>query len=377
LADLGAEVIKVEPPDGDLTRLMVPRIGGMSVYYVQYNAGKRCVSIDLTRDEGRELLLRMVERADIVLENYRSDVLGRLGLGYDVLSARNPRIILASISGWGHGNSRSRQGAFAVTIHAEAGLTATVARTRGDEVPRNDPLAHADVYGGLHALAALLAALHQRHRTGRGQAVEVSMAESMLTAHDIASVELSGRDPDEGFRAGQHRTPIYRLATGRAVCVGLDPTTVGGFDVWCRAMDRSDLTCDPRFATPGDRQRNRSDLDEVLGSWVATFDTAAELESAMGDSSVLAAEVRSVAELAGTPWASERGALVDVALDGGEVVRVPQSPWRFSDAEGGVRPVVGFRGQHNREVLRDLLGLGNEELDALETSGVLSDRVPR
>jgi CoA:oxalate CoA-transferase len=375
LADLGAEVVKVEPPAGDLTRTMVPRVDGMSIYYAQYNAGKRCVSIDLSRPEGREVFLRLVERADVVLENYRPDVMARLGLSYDVLAERNPRIILASISGWGHGNHRSDQGAFAATIHAEVGVTATTARARGDASPRNDALSHADVYGGLHALAALLAALHQRHRTGRGQAVEVSMAESTLVAHDLASVELSGREPDEGFRAGQHRSPVYALATGRGVCVTLDPTTDGGFELWWKAMDRRDLAGDERFATAAARARHRPALDAELAAWVATFADAAALEAAIGVSSVMAAEVSTVSEVAGGDWARERGAFVDVEV-GSTVVPVPQAPWRFSDADSGVRPSVGFRGEHNRQVLTGLAELSDDEVDALVADGVVSDRVP-
>src|SRR4051812_25640327 len=196
LADLGAEVIKIEPPGGDLTRSIVPRVDGMSAYYVQYNVGKRCVSIDLTRPEGRELLLRMVEHADVVLENYRPEVMARLGLTFEALVERNPKIIVASISGWGHGNSRSDQGAYASAIHAETGVTSAVAKRRGeDDHPRNDPLSHADVYTGLNALGALLAAVHLRDRTGAAQAVEVSMAESMLVVNDLASCELTGEDP--------------------------------------------------------------------------------------------------------------------------------------------------------------------------------------
>ena len=267
LADLGADVIKVEPPDGDLTRTILPRLDGMAAYYVQYNAGKRCVSMDLTKPAARELLLRMVERADVVLENFRPDVMGRLGLSYDVLAARNPRVILASISGWGHGNARSRQGAFASAVHAETGITELVARRRGEgDRPRNDPVSHADVYGGLQALVGLLAALHQRERTGRGQAVEVSMAEATLTAHDLASVELSGMEPDVGFRGGQHWSAVYRLRTGRHVSITIDAANDGGFDLLVAASGRTDwrATCaspPPRRArstAPRSRTRSRS-----------------------------------------------------------------------------------------------------------------------
>ncbi|MCC6434042.1 MAG: CoA transferase [Acidimicrobiales bacterium] len=377
LADLGAEVIKIEPPDGDLTRAIVPRVDGMSAYYVQYNAGKRCVSLDLSRPEGRDVLLRMVEKADIVLENYRPDVMGRLGLGYDVLAAHNPRIILASVSGWGHGNARSNQGAYASAIHAEAGITEMVARRRGEsDHPRNDPMSHSDTYGGLHALAAVLAALHMRDRTGRGQAVEVSMAESTLVVNDMAANELTGQDPMTGFKGGQNWSAIYPLRSGRHVNVTIDATTRGGFGMWCKATGRPELADDPRFATEEDRVANRGALEAEIGRWVAGFDTAAELEAAIGVSTVLAAEVRTVPELAATDWAAERGAFVPIDVGRGNEVTVPQAPWRFSDADSGVKPFAGFRGEHNREVLADLAGVDDTELARLVADGVISDRVP-
>lgn len=376
LADLGADVIKVEPPGGDLTRSIVPRVEGQSVYFVQYNVGKRCVSIDLASEAGVELFMQLVERADVVLENYRPDVMARLGLTYEALAERNPRIIVASISGWGHHNSRSAQGAYAASIHAEVGVTAGVAAARDDD-PRNDPLSHADVYGGLHCLAALLAAVHHRDVTGRGQAVEVSMAESTLMANDSAPAELSGIDVTEGFRAGQHRTPVYRLSTGRGVAITIDPTTPAGFETFWRAMERPELAEDERFATSAARIANRAPYDEVIGAWIATIDDAATLERRLANSTVLAAEVRTVPELASTPWAAERGAFVEVPVGDTATVRVTQSPWRFSDGETGVRPVIGYRGQHNREVLRDLLGLSDARIDELEAQGVVSDRPPR
>lgn len=377
LSDLGAEVIKVEPPDGDLTRAIVPRVAGMSVYFVQYNVGKQCVSLDLTDPAGRELFLRMVEQADVVLENYRPEVMARLGLTYDDLVARNPRIILASISGWGHGNSRSSQGAYASAIHAETGVTEMVARRRGEgDAPRNDPMSHADTYSGLHAVAALLAALHMRDRTGEGQAVEISMAESTLVVNDLAAAELTGEDPQVGFRGGQNWSGIYRLSDGRHVNITIDCTTDGGFGTFCRAAERPDWREDERFRTVTDRVANRAALEAEIGAWVARFASAAELEAAIGVSTVLAAEVRTVAELAGTAWAAERGAFVDVELGQGDAIRVPQAPWRFSAAASGVRPEVGFRGEHNRVVLRRLLGLDDAELDRLEADGVISARVP-
>ncbi len=376
LADMGARVIKVEPPAGDLTRSMVPRVDGMSAYFAQYNAGKKCVSVDLTVETGRDLFLQMVERCDVVLENYRPDVLERMELGFEALRERNPQIILASVSGWGHGNSRSLQGAFASTIHAEAGVTEMVARRR-DGVLRNDPMSHADTYTGLHALSAVLAALHARNRTGEAQQVEVDMAESTLTVNDLASVEMTGEDPDVGFRAGQNWSAIYEMASGRHVNITLDVTTNGGFEIIQTAMGRPDLADDPRFAEIESRIAHRGELEGIVADWVQGFETAAEVEAAIPESSVLGAEVRTVAELAETDWARERGAFVEVDTGRGEMVTVPQSPFRFRDAPTGVGDEAHYRGQDNRAVLAEFLGLGEAELDALEADAVISSRPPR
>ena len=376
LSDLGARVIKVEPPDGDLTRLLIPRVDGQSAYYVQYNAGKECVSIDLDGSAGRELFLQLVPHADIVLENYRPGVMDRLGIGYDHLTEVNPGVILASVSGWGHNNARSDQGAFASAIHAEAGVTEMVARRRGEE-PRNDPMSHADTYTGLHALGAVLAALHLRSRTGQGQKVEVSMAESTLMVNDLAAIEMTGQDPSAGFKGGQNWSPVLRMANGRYVSITIDITTNDGFRYIVEAMERPDLAEDPRFAIIEDRVANRDALTEILAEFIATFDDAAAVEAAIGPRGVLAAEMRTVPELAATDWAAERGAFVDIDTGRGEMITIPQSPWRFQNVDAGVAAFVGYRGQHNREVLTDLLGLSASELDVLENESVISSRPPR
>lgn len=377
LSDLGADVIKVEPPDGDLTRATKPRQDSMAVYFVQANVGKRCVSIDLGTDDGRDLFLRMVERADIVLENYRPGVMDRLGLGYDALSAVNPRIILASVSGYGHGNSWSHRGAFAAAVQAETGLTADIAKRR-DTTPRNDPASQADVYGGLHALAAILAAVHHRDRTGQGQAVEVDMAEATLVANDMTAINLrSDQDVTDGFRSGSNWPPCYRLSTGRWVCITMDPAVNGGFRAMLRALGRAELADDPRFATMEGRLEHEGELHGMMADFVARFDTAADVEAAIGISTVLVADVRTATEIQDTDWARERGAFVDVPVrPGGTPVTVPQAPWRFGDSPSGAKPSVGFRGEHNREVLGEVFGIDARDLDDLEARGVISHRLP-
>lgn len=377
LSDLGADVIKVEPPDGDLTRTTKPRQDSMAVYFVQANVGKRCVSIDLGRPEGRELFLSMVEKADIVLENYRAGVMDRLGLGYEVLAAVNPRIILGSVSGYGHDNVWSHRGAFAAAVQAETGVTADIARRR-DAAPRNDPLSQADVYGGLHALAAILAAVHYRERTGEGQAVEVDMAEATLVANDMTAINLrDDSDVNDGFRSGSNWPPCFQLSTGRWVTVTADPAVGGAFGLWTKAMDRRDLREDPRFETMESRMEHADALYDLIAEWVATFETAAEVEAAIGISNVLVADVRTAEEIRGTDWAEDRGAFIDVPLKpGGAPVTVPQAPWRFSKATSGTVPTVGFRGEDNRSVLSEVFGIADQQLDELEANEVISDRLP-
>src|SRR5690606_21482633 len=173
--------------------------------------------------------------------------------------------------------------------------------------------------------------------TGEAQAVELWMSQSMLASNDVVSSQLTGANPPHGFRAGQNWSPIFTLAIGRKVNITLDSTTNGGFQTWCKAMDRPDLAEDPRFADIIDRVRHRAELEAEIAPWVARFEDAAALEAAIGVSTVLAAEVRTPAELAETRWAEERGAFVDVDTGRGETVRVPQSPWRFRGAEAGVK----------------------------------------
>src|SRR6202035_287795 len=176
LLDLGAEVIKLEPPGGDLSRKAFPSQGQVSGYYAQQNAGKRNVSIDLNAPGALEVALRLCDRADVIVESFRPGTLAAFGLGYDSVAERNPRIVYASITGYGqHGPWRSRS-AYAPTVQAETGITATTAEhfRRAGEL-RSDSLSHADVYSGLHAAIAILACLTDRERTGQGQYIDVAM----------------------------------------------------------------------------------------------------------------------------------------------------------------------------------------------------------
>jgi CoA:oxalate CoA-transferase len=373
LVDLGADVVKVEPPDGDLTRFFRPRAGSMALYHAQQNCGKRNLSADLHRPQAVELMLRLVERVDVVVENFRPGVMDRMGLGYAATSARNPRLVYASISGFGqHGASAGRR-AYADIIHAEMGMTEMLERS---ESHRDNPFNHADTYTGLECLAGVLAALFQRERTGRGQHVDVAMAETMLAVNEWASRELAGGAEDPYSPAGGRATPVLTTADGRRVVVTGNLVTRGVFESWCACIGRPELLDDPRFATGEARLENRGALVAELQVWAGGLDSPETLERALAPARLAAGVVRSVEEAGSGAWARERGAVVEVDDRSGGRMRLPNSPWRFSGARTGVRGVPAYRGEHNREVLAELLGMGAEEVDALEADGVLSSRLP-
>jgi crotonobetainyl-CoA:carnitine CoA-transferase CaiB-like acyl-CoA transferase len=176
LQDLGAEVIKVEPPSPDVSRFAFPSTDGMSGYYAQQNAGKRNVSINLNIPGAYDLALKLCDTADVVVENFRAGTLGFFGLDYETLSKRNPRLIYASITGYGQGGPWRSRMAYAPTVQAEAGFTENSVRHYGEALkePRTDSLSHADVYAGLQAVIAILAALNSRQTTGQGQYIDVA-----------------------------------------------------------------------------------------------------------------------------------------------------------------------------------------------------------
>ena len=196
LADLGASVVKIEPPRPDVSRAAYPFVDGMSGYYAQQNSGKRNVSIDLNAPNARDLALRLCDEADIVVENFRAGTLKAFDLDYASLAARNPRIIYVSITGYGQDGPWASRMAYAPTVQAEAGFTHNTLKHFDGHARRTwtDPLSHADVYAGLQATIAVLAAVRKREVTGRGQHIDVAMAAVLLSVNERAHIDLAGID---------------------------------------------------------------------------------------------------------------------------------------------------------------------------------------
>ncbi len=377
LCDLGAEVIKVEPPAGDTTRFATPKINGVSTYFAQQNVGKRNISLDMKRPEALDILLRLADRCDVLVENFRPGVIDRMGLGYPVVSARNPRIVFASISGYGQTGPWVGRRAYAPAVSAEIGFTARQSNDRGG-VPANDTFSHADVYTGMECAAGILAALFQRERTGCGERIDVSMAQTMLYVNEHVHDELwdGPVDPNWIRSFGTSEYPVLTAANGHSVIVSGHPAENGNFEAFMRAAGHPELIDDPRMADIASRKEHLAEIDAVIRAWAATVADAEAIEAALAEHRLATGRLRTVREVCETDWAAARQVTVEISDRGGGTFRIPNSPWRFAGSDNGITGEPRYRGEDNRAVLRELLGTDDDTLARWEADGVLTSRVP-
>ena len=367
LADLGADVIKIEPPEGDLMRRGVPKINGVALGYAQQNAGKRQLSVDLSKVAGRQLVQRLASNADILVENYRPGVAERLGLGYAAVAADNPGIVYCSITGYGQTGAASGRRAYAPIIHAELGLLEQNARERGTD-PQPEAVSHADFAVASQAATAILAAVVHKLRTGEGQHVDVSMAETMLAVNEFTAVEINGGFGDEisPFRPG--KAALVRLRDGSWVQVPGNPTT-WIFPV-AKALGRQAEMHALGLHEPQDTQGKDQQVVDLLQQWASDYPDIEALERALDSARIPLGRVKRVADVSAEPWAIERGVFVEIDING-EAAQIPRSPFRFSRGIAGPRRGAYPQGSDNRNALGALLGLDDEEIGALEAAGVL------
>ena len=363
LADLGADVIKLERPSGDATRIVAPDVNGQSVYFTQLNAGKRNICLDLRNPDAAALVARLAQHVDVLIENFRPGVLDKRGLGPDALRGRNAKLIYCSISGWGQHGPWSQRRAYAPLIHAETGLLDLSARLRR-RPPEQEVHVQADLNTGFFALSAILAALYQRSLTGQGQHLDVAMAEVSAYTDDWAAVDCVGTGDDRSFDIWNH--PVVQLADGSYA------TLVGNrsrmFERFIDAMggDSTTILDDVRLVDHPARDANRSLVDEILQHHASSIANFAELEARFEAAGLMTALLRSISELSTTPWAVDRDAFREIEPG----VRVPTTPWRSDGATIGVRGTASRRGADTEAVLRELLGLDDDEIDRLRAAHI-------
>ena len=374
LQDLGAEVIKIEPPGVDVARFAAPvNPNGVSGYYAQQNAGKCNICLDLNKPEAKQVALQLCDQADILLENFRPGTLASFGLDYDTLARRNPGLVYVAISGYGQGGPWRSRMAYAPTVQAEAGFTHHSLRHFGNNLQsaQTDALSHADVYAGLQASIAVLAALNQRHHTGLGQFIDVAMAATIMSINERAHIDLNGLDLNgEPAILGATDGSFFSGPGGEKLVTAISLVGSITFRFFITAMRRPDLAVDPRFSTPVARRANLAALKAVVQAWIYSFSTLAALDAQFDEAKIAIGEVRPLKAIADSEWADYWGATLSVDDRNGSEFRLPGRPWKFSGAELPMPAGPAMQGEHNRKICTEL-GMGSDAIDALEQSGAL------
>lgn len=349
LSDLGADVVKVEPPDGDVTRLWGRKTAGLSTYFTQQNCGKRNICIDLSADDGPELVARLAEQADVLVENFRPGVLARFGLDWESLSARNPRLIMLSISGFGQDGPESQRAAYASIIHAESGILPLGV---GDAMPLDLDLSAADVLSGLHGVIGVLAALRTRDATGSGQYIDMAMMDAMTYSADIIVNTLDG-----ARRAESINGEVWPTADGPKMITG------GLRWIWHQLSASAGLV-DPSPAD-ADIEVKIASRRAIIREHLCGLPDRAAVIDAFDSANLAWADVRECAEVMESPTLVHRNTIVDVDDRAGGTRKVVRNPYRMSGTDFSDIGVAAFRGEHNAEVLADWLGAEPDGFEAL------------
>ena len=364
LADLGAEVIKLEAPEGDMMRARPPLRDGASTSFGQLNTGKKSVVLDLKHPEGVDIVRRLVATADVLVENFRPGVMQRFGLDYPALQVVKPDLVYCAISGYGQTGPSAGLPAYAPVIHAASGYDlAHLAYQGGERRPDYCGIYIADVLTGTYAFGAIMTALYQRQATGEGQLIDVSMLESMLSL-TLSEIQLA--QFPASYIPGR---PVFGPIATRDGYVNLSIASERTFQNLAAACGRMDWTTDPRFAKYPDRRANWGQLIDELETWSKELPSA-EVQAVFDRHGVPSSPYRTVKEAMADPQLAHRGSLTEVR-DRGGTFRVLNPPFRFSAATAAAKPFVATLGEHTEAVLAEL-GYGARDITALAEAGAIA-----
>lgn len=370
LATMGAQVIKIENPNSpDVTRNYAPVKNGVSAYFPTVNHNKKCITLNLKATEGKALLKELVKGADVLVENFRPGVMDRLGLGYEVLKELNPRLIYASISGYGtYGPYKDRPG-YDVIAQGISGLMYLTGQA--DSPPTRVGSSIGDTVAGMNAVIAILAAVYSREQTGKGQMVETSLVDGLisLSTQDYIRYFVGGEVPCRMGNIYKSWAPYgtYQAADGY---YNLGVGTDAHFRLFAQAIGRSDMAEDPRFVSHEVRVANREAMDNIIDAWAADK-TVAQICTLLVEKGVPAAPVNSIVEVSQDPHiAGAREMFPTLHQEGLGDMQVTNIPVRFS--ESGLAPLrsASALGGDNEEILT-ALGKTSQQIEALHQQGVI------
>jgi CoA:oxalate CoA-transferase len=356
LADCGAEVIKLEPVTGEHMRNAPPQRDGVSSYYGHLNAGKKSVAVNLTIPEVQEAVRKLVKESDVVVENFRPGVMKRLGFDYATLSAQNPDLVYCAISGFGQDGPRALQPAYAPVIHAGCGLEKSLMEfVDGDEAPRKSGAYFADYLAAVYGFGGIQTGLLSRFRHGGGRFIDVALMDSMINmlAIEVQAAQFPLENPRRGFGP---------VSAGDGYVI-ITPITQKNFELLAKVIERPDMMNDPRFSSPFNRTTNWNDLMAEIELWTKQR-PARECEDVLMAAGIPCSQYKTVGQAIADPQIAARGVMQTVT-DAAGPFQVPNPPFKFGDNTVGVSSTVSAVGEYTREVLSDLCGLSEAEIDEL------------
>jgi crotonobetainyl-CoA:carnitine CoA-transferase CaiB-like acyl-CoA transferase len=370
LGDMGAEVIKIEEPGkGDDTRSWPPFVGGEATYFMSVNRNKQSVTLNLKAAEGRDILTRLARKSDVLLENFRAGTMERLGLGYRTLAKLNPRLVYCAISGFGESGPEASRAGYDLVVQAESGIMDITGFEDGPPVKVGTSIA--DLVAGMSAAHGVTLALLARHRTRRGQKVEISMQDAMAALLTYQAGIYFGIGARPARRGNKHPSIVpYEVFRAADAYLTLGVANNSLWERCCAAMDRPDLARDPRFATEAARVEHRETLvpllNEILGArgaddWLKRFEAAG----------VPAGRIRTVAEVCESEHLKARGMIVTLPHPKAGNLRVLGVPVRLHATPGRALTPPPLLGQHTERVLGRVLGLRRAAVARLRAAGVV------
>ncbi|MGQ9572020.1 MAG: CaiB/BaiF CoA transferase family protein [Dehalococcoidia bacterium] len=372
LCDLGAEVMKVErPPIGDAARTTGPFINDESCYFFSVNRGKKSICLDLKAERGKELFLRLVELCDVVMENFTPGSMDKLGLSYNILRERNPRLIYAATSGFGQTGPDRLRPALDVVVQGMGGVMSITGEPDGP--PVRPGLSLGDIAAGLYTAIGILAALQERERSGQGQMLDIAMLDCQIAILENAFIRYfaTGEVPQPIGTRHPLATPFQAFPTKDGwIVLALSWGVENQWELFCATIGRVDLIDDPRFDTGPLRTEHHAELEPILNEAMRQKTTAEWLREfdAIG---LPCGPLNNIAQAAEHPQVLARRMLVEVEHPRIGRLKLPDTPVKLSRTPGGIKGASPALGEHTYEVLSSLLGLSTEELDELAAAGVI------
>ena len=367
LADMGAEVVKIESKSGEFIRKAFPHKGEYSSYFTQFNLGKQSLSIDLHKSEGVELIKKLAAKGDVVLENFRPGRMAEIGLDYNTLSEINPGIIFCSISGFGQSGEESKRPAYTDIIQAFSGLDYAAGEMMGGTgAPPGFPFSLGDTYASLNATVAILAALYHRQLTGKGQFIDISMLDCIMAANDSTIQKHIFTDGEDDIPNFVFRPPFKMKDGYMAASVALN------FEKTVRAIGRPELLEDESFRKPADLREFFDVYIQIVRERTETK-TVAEASAIFDEYDIPYGKVQTTDEIVNSPVVKRRNMLVDIDLPGVGKVPIVNTPFKFSKQTTGPQGPPPALGADSKKVLSSWLGMDEKEIEALMEQETIFD----